>query len=288
MPKPGSRRARASRPRSRTRRPIVAPSRSNGSTSATLTMLDGPRRRARPTVGRAGGCLARPRVILLGADRRPGLAEPGDARARQPGDAVRERALAEREHVEPVGARLERVRVLEREVDEAVALAHLVRRAGRPRPPTARRRPSRRARRRSPPRRPRGGAASTTFPGSTWMRLTPTELRRTSGQARPRAGDVPALAAPGPRTSSQCEITSRSCHAASADPQISRRRALRHHLPPRRDHASASSSSARSSAIELGRLGARPVERLDPLESLEHRSRLVHAIDGSPARLTDG
>ena len=77
-------------------------------------------------LGRAGSRLARPRVVLLGADRRPGLAEPGDARARQPRDAVRVRALPEREHVEPVGPGLERVGVLEREVHEAVARAHLV------------------------------------------------------------------------------------------------------------------------------------------------------------------
>ena len=74
-------------------------------------------------LGRAGRRLARPRMILLGADRRPGLPEPRDARARQPRDAGRVRALPEREHVEPVGPGLERVRVLEREVHEAVARA---------------------------------------------------------------------------------------------------------------------------------------------------------------------
>ena len=115
----------AARPRSRTRRPTVAPSRSTGLEVGDVD--DGRRaRRQLADLGRAGRGLARPRVILLGADRRPGLAEPRDAGARQPRDAVRERALPEREHVEPVGPGLQRVRVLEREVDEAVAGAHLV------------------------------------------------------------------------------------------------------------------------------------------------------------------
>ena len=83
-------------------------------------------RRQLRDLGRAGRRLTGPRVILLRADRRPGLAEPRDSGARQPRDPVRVRALPEREDVEPVRTGLERVRVLEREVHEAVAGANLV------------------------------------------------------------------------------------------------------------------------------------------------------------------
>ena len=60
-------------------------------------------------------------MIFLRADRRPGLAEPRHAGPREPGDAVREGALSECEHVEAFGPGLQRVSVLERAVHEAVA-----------------------------------------------------------------------------------------------------------------------------------------------------------------------
>src|SRR5262245_25365902 len=75
---------------------------------------------------RSGGGLARPGVVLLGTDRSPGLTEPRHTCARKPGDALREGALPEREHVQPVRACVERVRVLEGDVQKAVAGADLV------------------------------------------------------------------------------------------------------------------------------------------------------------------
>src|SRR5262245_2918728 len=70
--------------------------------------------------------LARPRVVLLRADRHPGLAEPGDAGTREPRDSLRVGALAEGEHVEPIRTRQQRVAALEREVQEAVSGMHLI------------------------------------------------------------------------------------------------------------------------------------------------------------------
>ena len=116
-------------------------------------------------LGRAGGGLAGPRMILLRADRRPGLAEPRHPGAREPGDAVREGALPECEHVEAVGPGLQRVRVLERAVHEAVARSDRVADGIALSLPLHRDTGAGRGRRRSPPRRPRDGAGSTTCPG---------------------------------------------------------------------------------------------------------------------------
>ena len=77
-------------------------------------------------VRRARCGLARPRRIRLGADRSPCIAEPGDTGPGKPGDAAGVVTLPEREDIEPVVPRLERVCVLEREMDQAVACTHLV------------------------------------------------------------------------------------------------------------------------------------------------------------------
>ena len=90
-----------------------------------MTIVDG-RGESSPTLGGPAAASRVHGMVLLGADRRPGLAEPRDPGARQPRDAGRVRALPEGEHVEPVGPGLQRVRVLERKMDEAVARAHLV------------------------------------------------------------------------------------------------------------------------------------------------------------------
>ena len=67
----------------------------------------------------------------------------------------------------------------------------------------------------------------------------------------------------------------------SADRRSRDRARLRHHLLPRRDHASASPRSARSSSTSSAGAAPGTVERLDPLEPLEHRLALVHRVDRS-------
>src|SRR5919204_5640452 len=64
-------------------------------------------------LGRTGRRLASPRVILLRPDRRPRLAEPGDAGSRQPADSAGVGPLSECEDVQTLRARSERVCVLE-------------------------------------------------------------------------------------------------------------------------------------------------------------------------------
>ena len=72
---------------------------------------------------RPDSCLAGPRVVLGRTLEHPGRSEPGNPGARQQrvGRVV---TLPEREHDEPLVPRADRVRVLEREVNEAVALPH--------------------------------------------------------------------------------------------------------------------------------------------------------------------
>ena len=99
------------RPRSRTRRPTVAASRS---TELDIVRADDVLRSrlGLDELRRAGRGLALPGVILLRADRRPGLGEPGDARAREPRRTSGVDSLPERKHVQTVVAGEKRVCVL--------------------------------------------------------------------------------------------------------------------------------------------------------------------------------
>ncbi len=156
-------------PRSRRTLATVSPVNSCTGTSSTFTIEDG-RGRSSPSVG-APAATSRFHGWFSSAPDSTQLAPShDDARARQVGGRVGVRAHPEREHVEPVGARVQRVRLLERQMDEAVARARSRARSPSPSPPPrGATPPTRRARRRSPPRRPRDGAASTTCrdrPGS--------------------------------------------------------------------------------------------------------------------------
>src|SRR5262245_34229610 len=86
--------------------------------------VDDPRRSLRQLadLGRARRRLTRPRMVVPGALEHPGRAEPGDSRPWE--QRVRGVVtLPERERVEAAWAGLERMCMLEREVNEAVALA---------------------------------------------------------------------------------------------------------------------------------------------------------------------
>ena len=158
---------------------------------STLTIRDG-RSASSPTVRRADRGLPRPRVVLGRALEHPGRPEPRDAGPRQ--ERVRGVVpLAEGEHDEPVGPGAERVRVLEREVDEAVAGAdreRLLRIAV----PLHARRPSPRGRRRSPPPSPRGGAASPTCRGRSGCAARRARRERSPVSDCHVGRDVPPLA----------------------------------------------------------------------------------------------
>ena len=165
-----------------------------------------------------------------------------------------------------------------------------------------------------------GWSGTDHFAGSTGMRSTPTDA-----DSEPvRLDHVPAMWPRSPRqvrTSSQCEITYRSCHAAGRWQKRSRRngeaaasgsprdRSLRYRAPIFREveRTTEVRDGARSGVTSLSprpllrlaeqgaqlvdqlpRAGPTPIERLDPLEPFEDRPGLVHPTEGSPERLTEG
>ncbi len=276
----------AARPRSRIRRPMVS--------AVPLDRLDvldvddGARaRRELADLGWAGGGLPRPGMVVLAADGRPGLAQPRDAGAREPRDALRMRSLPEREHVEPVGPGLERVGALERQMDEAVACAHLVadRVLALALPPLdgdARAAEhvedlllcALEVERRGP------------LPRVDLDALDARLLRGTTGQAPPGAGDVAALPAPGSR------LVPVRDHTAIMSRDDRRGRPLDRGMKRRPQLVDRSLSGITSFLPrprlgideerpqlheDLTRAGADPIERLDPLEPGEHCVGVLHA-----------
>ena len=112
------------------------------------------------------------------------------------------------------------------------------------------------------------------MPGSTWMRFRPTVC-----DARPvRLDHVPAMWPRSPRqvrTSSQCEITSRSCHAPA--PRAGHSTARAPASPPSGSRPRLGLLEQRPQLVdELRRAAHLAVEQLDALEAFEDRLRLVH------------
>ncbi len=209
----------------------------------------GPRRRL-GDLRRPGRGLTRPWMVFFGAHRSPGLTKPRDAGARQPGRA-RVRPLAERQDVDPVVASLQRMGVLERQVDDAVARTHVVpeRVLALPLDGDARSREdvedlllsALEVERRRP------------HAGIDLDALHADGPRRLPRQAVPGAGDVAAFAAPGAHVvpvRDHTTIMSREVGSGAVPASAARRpsTASSPASPPSvRDHCSASPSSARSS-----------------------------------------
>ena len=246
------------------RRPTVAPSRS---TELDVLDVDDVRRgapRARPT---PGGPAAASRAqgwsssAPTGAQVSPSHATPARGSQVTPARG----ALAEGEHVQAVRPP-ERVRVLEREVDDAVAGADLVadgvlalplhRDARAPEDVEDLLLGALEVERRRP------------HPGIDLDPLDAYRLRARARQAPPRACDVAALAAPGP-----CVVPVRDHAAIMSCASDSRSRVdgapLRPHLLPPATTPPPPRAARAARRAARGRRPA-PVECLDPLEPLEH------------------
>ena len=224
-----------------------------------------------------------PLVRRVDVEERRADAELVDAR--EPVVAARAGAppVPVREHVEPVGARDERVRRAGREVDDA----------------RARRRPRRRRprRRRPLPREPRAAE----HVEDLLVVAVRVERRRAAAGVDADAVDADADGAGGLAEVAPAGVDrallvvvlldlvpvrdvrvahAGSIRAESASPQRSTASAARS-SPSCRAHASASRTSARSSSRSSGRGRAAALERLDPLQPLQHRACLLHPSDGT-------
>jgi hypothetical protein len=99
---------------------------------------------------------------------------------------------------------------------------------------------------------------------------------------------VPAMWPRSPRqvrTSSQCELTSRSCHAGAAQGGTQIFDRFRPFVTSLHSRPRLRIDEQRAQLVdEIGRRRARAVERLDLLESPKNRARLVHEVTVDPSR----